>query len=156
MTQNATIVELLRDLGFQTHDIDGDGTDFIFKFRQVGYLLMDNNEDEHFIRMAIPQVFSVTENNKPMVFELMERLGYHLKYVKAGISDEDVWIYYEHYVEEEIEPSEDLVEHMIRALYAAYSWFKNELDNYGDDEDDDTSDDDEGDCDVEEISDSDE
>ena len=116
MTQNATIVKLLRNLGFPTHDIDGEATDFIFRFRHLGYLLMDNNNDEHFIRMAIPQVFSVTDDNKVMIYGLIERLGYRLKYVKAGISDDEVWIYYEHYVDDETEPSEDLVEHMIRSL----------------------------------------
>ena len=140
MTQNATIVKLLRNLGFPTHDIDGDATDFIFRFRHLGYLLMDNNNDEHFIRMAIPQVFSVTDDNKVMIYGLIERLGYRLKYVKAGISDDEVWIYYEHYVDDETEPSEDLVEHMIRSLYAAYSWFKDALDEFGEDDDDDEDD----------------
>ena len=153
MTQNATIVKLLRNLGFPTHDIDGEATDFIFRFRHLGYLLMDNNNDEHFIRMAIPQVFSVTDDNKVMIYGLIERLGYRLKYVKAGISDDEVWIYYEHYVDDETEPSEDLVEHMIRSLYAAYSWFKDALDEFGedddDDEDDENDDDDEDDEDNE-------
>ena len=142
MTQNAKIVELLRNLGFCAHDLDGDGTDFFFKFRQVNYLLMNNNDDENFIRIAIPQVFSVSKENKAMAYHVIERLGYVLKYVKAGISEDDVWLYYEHYVDDDAEPSEELIEHIIRSLHAGYTWFKDALDNYsGEDEEGDDDDD---------------
>ncbi|MBQ9641666.1 MAG: hypothetical protein IJV06_08905 [Bacteroidaceae bacterium] len=130
MNTTELIVEHLQALGFSPKDIDGEGTDFKFDYRGKTYLLMDNDGDENFVRFAIPRVFSVTDENKPILLNQIQQLGFNIKYIKAAICTDSVWIFYEHYQEDGTAITEATVEHIIRTMAAALKWFYAELENY--------------------------
>lgn len=134
MNNTEQTVEHLYNLGFSPQALDGEGTDFKFTYKGRHYLLMDNNGDEQFVRFALPQIYSVTDENKPILLDIIQQLGLSLKYIKAAIYDDDVWIFYEHHLDEGAVISEETVEHIIRTILAGHKWFQNAIDNYGEED----------------------
>ena len=130
MNTTEQIVEHLHNLGFSPQDLDGEGTDFTFEYRRKNYLLMDNNNDENFVRIALPQIYAVTDENKPVLLDIIQQLGFTIKYIKGAIYHDNVWLFYEHYIDENTGISENTVEHIIRTLSAGYGWFRNAIENY--------------------------
>ena len=130
MNTTEQTVEHLYNLGFSPQDLDGEGTDFKFSYRRKTYLLMDNNKDENFVRFALPQIYTVTNENKPILLDIIQQLGFSLKYIKGAIYNDEVWLFYEHYLDDGATISEDTVEHIIRTLSAGLRWFQKAIENY--------------------------
>lgn len=117
MNQKEIILEQLNAMGFEPVELGDAG--FVFKYDDLNYLYMPDEDDEQFLRIAIPHLFEVTDENRVAVLEAMHDTSLLLKYAKVNIMYESAaWAVYEHRLTTTDNLSE-LLEHIIRVLEAA-------------------------------------
>ncbi len=121
MNQKEIILEQLSAMGFEPIKLSNVG--YAFKYEELNYLYMPDDNDEQFLRIAIPQLHDVTVENRVAVLEAMHDTGVMLKYSKVCIMYEDaVWAIYEHRLSI-CEDLEEMLEHIIRVLEATAQVF---------------------------------
>ena len=60
---------------------------------------MPDEDDEQFLRIAVPYMFDVTDENRIAVLEAMQSTSLLLKYANVCIMQNScVWAIYEHYM----------------------------------------------------------
>ena len=114
MNQKEIILEQLNAMGFETVELGDAG--FVFKYEDLNYLYMPDEDDEQFLRIAIPHLFEVTDENRVAVLEAMHDTTLMLKYSKLCIMYETaVWAMYEYHLTS-MDNMSELLEHIIRVL----------------------------------------
>lgn len=114
MNQKEIILEQLCSMGFEPIELGNVG--YAFKYEELNYLYMPDDNDEQFLRIAVPQLYDVTDENRAAVLEAMHDTGLMLKYSKVCIMYEDaVWAIYEHRFST-CEDLAEILEHIIRVL----------------------------------------
>lgn len=125
MNQKEIILNQLKAMGFEPIELGDLG--HVFKYDGTNYLYMPDDEDEQFLRIVIPHLFDVTDENRVAVLDAMHETGLMLKYAKVCIMYEDtVWAIYEHY----LNPTDnltELLEHIIRILEATAHVFSKKI-----------------------------
>ena len=117
MNQKEIILDQLKVMGFEPIELGDAG--FVFKYEDMNYLYMPDDDDEQFLRIVIPHLFEVTDENRVAVLDAMHETGLMLKYAKVCIMYENAaWAIYEHCLTSTDNLSE-LLEHIIRVLEAA-------------------------------------
>ena len=128
----------LEELGFTLEDAGDLG--FIFRYEELNILYMPD-DDENFLRFAVPGIYDVTEENKELVLEVVNDTNMSIKYSKTIVYGDDVWIFYEYRLYSE-DYLEQIIEHGMLLLKATYYLFYRKIE--GDDtlpsEDDDDND----------------
>lgn len=114
------VLEILRRLGFRPGKAD-EAPVYDFEYEGLN-VLMAPQADSQTLVIMLPGVYTVTEDNRVEVLELMAKLTRMLKFIQPTIYDDSLWINYQHYLGEK-EPDEDLVEHMIRVIGVAAKEF---------------------------------
>ena len=132
------VLSTLEELGFMTEEVGTSG--YYFKFEDLGILYMPDDDDD-FLRFAVPNIFEVTEENKPFVLDVINAVNLAIKYSKTCVNDDEVWIYYEYRVFGE-EHLEEIVEHCMLLLQVTYALFYRKVEGddtlpYVDEENDD-------------------
>ena len=129
MKQKEIILEQLNTMGFEPIELGNVG--YAFKYEDLNFLYMPDDNDEQFLRVAIPHLYDVTDENRVTVLEKMHDTGLMLKYSKVCIMYEDaVWAIYEH----RLSTSEDLteiLEHIIRVLEVTAQVFHMKINGEG-------------------------
>lgn len=126
MDYRKTVLEHLSSMGFEPAEIEGIG--YVFAYEDINILYMPDEDDENFLRISIPSIFDVTEENLEAVLEAAQETSLLLKYTKINIMHKSsVWAVYEHYLVSE-ENMDELLEHMIRALLATANVFQKKID----------------------------
>lgn len=87
------ILEAFRDLGFKLEEEEGMGYSFIYE--GLNLLYMYNENDEEFLNIALPGIVDVEEDRMLQICALLEKINSTLKYVKAYILGNSVWLFYE-------------------------------------------------------------
>ena len=123
MNQKEIILDQLKAMGFEPIELGDVG--FVFKYEDMNYLYMPDDDDEHFLRIVIPHLFKVTDENRVAVLDAMHETGLMLKYAKVCIMYENaVWAIYDHRLTSTDNLAE-LLEHIIRVLEAvAHVFYK--------------------------------
>lgn len=117
MNQKEIILDQLKVMGFEPIELGDAG--FVFKYEDMNYLYMPDDDDEQFLRIVIPHLFEVTDENRVAVLDAMHETGLMLKYAKVCIMYETAaWAIYEHRLTSTDNLAE-LLEHIIRVLEAA-------------------------------------
>ena len=117
MNQKEIILDQLKAMGFEPIELGDVG--FVFKYEGMNYLYMPDDDDEQFLRIVIPHLFEVTDENRVAVLDAMHETGLMLKYAKVCIMYENAaWAIYEHRFTSTDNLAE-LLEHIIRILEAA-------------------------------------
>lgn len=117
MNQKEIILDQLKAMGFEPIELGDVG--FVFKYEDMNYLYMPDDDDEQFLRIVIPHLFEVTDENRVAVLDAMHETGLMLKYAKVCIMYENAaWTIYEHRLTSTDNLAE-LLEHIIRVLEAA-------------------------------------
>lgn len=125
MNQREIVLGQLKAMGFEPLEFGDLGS--VFKYEDVSYLYMPDDDDEQFLRIVIPQLYEVTEENRVAVLDAMHETSLMLKYAKLCIMYEDaVWAIYEHRLNSSDNLS-DLLEHIIRVLEAAVHVFRKKI-----------------------------
>lgn len=138
MMNKELVLSMLEELGFRYEEVENLG--YIFKYEELAVLFMPD-DDDNFLRFAIPGIYDVTEDNKTLVLEVVNATNMTVKYSKTCIYNDEVWIFYEYRVFD-VEHLEEIVRHSMLLLQATYFLFHRKIE--GDDslpyEDDDTDD----------------
>ena len=87
------ILEAFRDLGFKLEEEEGMG--YSFNYEGLNLLYMYNENDEEFLNIALPGIADVEEDRMLQICALLEKINSTLKYVKAYIFGNGVWLFYE-------------------------------------------------------------
>ena len=125
MNQKEIILEELSSMGFEPIELGNVG--YAFKYEELNYLYMPDDNDEQFLRIAVPQLYDVTDENRVAVLEAMHDTGLMLKYSKVCIMYEDtVWAIYEHRFST-CEDLAEILEHIIRVLEATAQVFHKKI-----------------------------
>ena len=106
----------LNSMGFEPVELGDVG--YAFKYESLNFIYMPDEDDEQFLRIAVPYMFDVTDENRIAVLEAMQSTSLLLKYAKVCImQNSSVWAIYEHYMNATNDLS-DLLENIIRVLEA--------------------------------------
>ena len=87
------ILEAFRDLGFKLEEDEGMG--YSFNYEGLNLLHMYNENDEEFLNIALPGIVEVEEDNMLQICALLEKINSTLKYIKAYMLGNSVWLFYE-------------------------------------------------------------
>ena len=97
------ILEAFRDLGFKLEEEEGMG--YCFNYEGMNLLYMYNENDEEFLNIALPGIVEVESDNMLQICALLEKINSSLKYVKAYMLGNSVWLFYERELIEQREQS---------------------------------------------------
>ena len=97
------ILEAFRDLGFKLEEEEGMG--YCFNYEGLNLLYMYNENDEEFLNIALPGIVEVEEDRMLQICALLEKINSTLKYVKAYMLGNSVWLFYERELIEQREQS---------------------------------------------------
>ena len=105
----------------------------LFRFEGKGYLLYLDDDDDQFLSIVIPNLMDAEsddeEEHDDMFMEMLRveaEVNAKIKYVKALIQDESLWLSYEREVVDE-EDFEDLLPKMIFHLFKASEFVRNQV-----------------------------
>lgn len=121
------ILAKIEELGFSIEEAGDFG--YVFKFEELTILYMPD-DDENFLRFAVPNIYDVTEENKRFVMEVVNDTNLSIKYSKTCVYGNRVWVFYEYRLFGE-DNLEDIIEHSLLLLQASYFLFHRKLE--GDD-----------------------
>ena len=97
------ILEAFRELGFKLEEEEGMG--YCFNYEGLNLLYMYNENDEEFLNIAIPGILEVEEDKMLQICALLEKINSTLKYIKAYMLGNSVWLFYERELIEQREQS---------------------------------------------------
>ena len=130
------ILAKIEELGFSIEEAGDFG--YVFKYEELTILYMPD-DDENFLRFAVPNIYDVTDENKPFVLEVVNDTNMSIKYSKTCVYGDSVWVFYEYRLFGE-DNLEDIIEHSMLLLQASYFLFHRKLEGDdtlpGEDEDD--------------------
>ena len=97
------ILEAFRELGFKLEEEEGMG--YCFKYEGLNLLYMYNENDEEFLNIALRGIVEVEEDKMLQICALLEKINSTLKYIKAYMLGNSVWLFYERELIEQREQS---------------------------------------------------
>lgn len=109
-------LEVFKALGFEMEEIE---IGYGFHYEGKHYLYMPNDEDEDFLNIALPAVLDIDDENNVSFYQLMDKINGTLKYVKANIFNDSMWLFYER----ELIDDEDLKQVIFRMILHLESGF---------------------------------
>lgn len=108
------VLKALSALGFIPEEIEGFG--YRFEFEGLSLIYSEDDEETKCVTLIVPDIFDISDDNRPVVLEAMAKLCGKMKYVQPHIMFENqVWLNYQYYTNDN-EVNEALIEHMIRVL----------------------------------------
>lgn len=111
-------MEAFNGLGFKLEEAEGMG--YTFGYEGLNLLYMHNESDENFLNIALPGIFECEEGKALQICALLEKINSTLKYVKAYMPGDSVWLFYERELMSEEEDLMMVIARMIRHLEAGY------------------------------------
>lgn len=122
------ILTQLTELGFSMEEIPELG--HVFNYEGITYIYMPD-EDESFLRFAVPNIFDVTDDNRGVVLEVVNDTNMGIKYSKVCVYSESVWAFYEYrlFANENIE---EIIEHCLLLLQATIYLFRRKVEGEDD------------------------
>lgn len=93
-----------------------------FKFQMTNYVYMEDENDESFFNLLIPNIYDVSEENELEVLRAINNVNNSMKVAKLVISNDSVWVCFENLLDKEYK-MEDLVPVAVSTLYQARQRF---------------------------------
>ena len=107
----------------------------VFKYQMVNYIYLDN-DDEEYIKIYIPSMMNVDDDDLGMVLTILNSLNNKMKVIKFVVEDGTVWSCYEMRVHEGVSLG-DMIEHAVEGLFVSYQkiyeLLKGLVENFSDD-----------------------
>lgn len=63
-----------------------------FRYQMLNFLIRWDEEDDHFIQLAIPNIFDVDDNNRMDVLTVCNSVSAERKVIKCVAVDDGVWV----------------------------------------------------------------
>lgn len=118
--EKKTILEKLEEFGFLVEEIPEFG--YVFNYEGIKFLYTPDDDDEDFLRFSVPNIFDVTEDNRTLVFDIINDTNLKIKYGKICAYGNNVWASYEHRIFNN-DNIEELIEHCLLVLQATVVLF---------------------------------
>lgn len=118
--EKKTILEKLEEFGFLVEEIPEFG--YVFNYEGINFLYTPDDDDEDFLRFSVPNIFDVTEDNRTLVFDIINDTNLKIKYGKVCAYENNVWASYEHRIFNN-DNIEELIEHCLLVLQATVVLF---------------------------------
>ena len=93
-----------------------------FKFQMTNYVYMEDENDESFFNLLIPNIYDVSEENELEVLRAINNVNNSMKVAKLVISNDSVWVCFENLLDKE-NKMEELVPVAVSTLYQARQRF---------------------------------
>lgn len=121
------VLECLHQLGFRPELVD---EDFGYRFPYEDLTLLYTPQDEtQCLKLSVPGIFDVTEENRATVLESMAKLCTRMRFVQPVLMFDSVCLEYHHYLDTDIEPTPELLEHMVLLLVCSMVTFHKIINN---------------------------
>lgn len=88
------ILEAFDNLGFKLKEEDISGS-YTFSYEDLNLMYTYNENDEDFLSISLPGIIELKDYEPWQVYALLEKINSTLKYVKAYIIGDYVWLFYE-------------------------------------------------------------
>ena len=118
--EKRVILEKLEEFGFSVEEIPEFG--YVFNYEGINFLYTPDNDDEDFLRFSVPNIFDVTEDNRTLVFDIINNTNLKIKYDKVCAYGNNVWATYEHRIFNN-DNIEEVIEHCLLVLQATVVLF---------------------------------
>ena len=100
MKTTEMVLDFLRKEGF-CPEVDPDNGNIVFKYQMMTFIFLNNDEeDEEFFQLCMPNIYDVTEDNREMVLEAMNIINRKLKVMKTTIINDGVWLFFENLLDQ--------------------------------------------------------
>jgi hypothetical protein len=109
-------LNFLRSQGFLP-EVDPEDGNITFKYQMANFVFINNDDDEEFFQLLMPTIFEVTDDNREIVYEAVNKINMSIKVIKACIIDNAVWLFFENILDQS--PEVEVV--IIRALQILYA-----------------------------------
>ncbi len=117
MKTTEMVLNFLKQQGF-CPEVDPDNGNILFKFQMANFLFVNNDEDEEFFQLVMPNIFDVTEDNREMALEAANKLNFSIKVVKASIVNDGIWLFFENLLDKTPDVS-DILPRALQILQTA-------------------------------------
>lgn len=125
MNTTEMVLDFLRQQGF-CPEVDEDNGNILFKYQMAGFLYMNNSDDQEFFQLIMPNICSVTEDNREMILEAANSINSGIKVVKACVFEDSVWLLFENFLDSSPDVS-DILPRALNALQGARQEFYKQL-----------------------------
>lgn len=125
MNTTEMVLDFLRQQGF-CPEVDEDNGNILFKYQMAGFLYMNNSDDQEFFQLIMPNICSVTEDNREMILEAANSINGSIKVVKACVLEDSVWLLFENFLDSSPDVS-DILPRALNALQGARQEFYKQL-----------------------------
>lgn len=117
--------EILKKQGIDA-EFDEEGT-LVFEFRYLNYYLEHDKEDEDWLRITLPAIYSIEEDDDVMrIYKAANMASCNIKFVNLYVTEKSVHIIVECYVDYQIN-LENMLRRYISVCEAAYMEFRKQL-----------------------------
>ena len=130
------ILKAFRSLGFKLEEEEG--MSYSFNYEGHNFLYVYNEDDEEFLNIALPGIIEVDENKMLHACALMEKVNSTLKYIKAYMFGDSIWLFYEHHLFGD-EDLEKVISHLILHLDGGFVFARKAMTEIEETMSDDTS-----------------
>ena len=109
------IKKIFKEMGFDLVSVSKEV--YVFNFEDVKVLYLPDSKDSDCLRLAIPCVYEITTNNKDLMAEIINETNLKIKYAKALVISDQVWLNYECFMPENANV-EEVITHCLMVLLA--------------------------------------
>jgi hypothetical protein len=117
MKTTEKVLEFLKQQGF-CPEVDSDDGNILFKYQMKNFLFINNDEDELFFQLILPGIFDITEENRELVLDAINKVNVSVKVIKCCIINDEVWIFFENLLDSSPEVS-DIIPRALNILQGA-------------------------------------
>lgn len=109
------ILEAFGELGFVLENAE---IGFHFSYEGTNMLLLTTEDDDAFLSIAVPGVAELEDNNIALICALIQKINSTVKYVKAYMCNDALWLFCERELFEG-ESLQEVLSHIINHLHYA-------------------------------------
>lgn len=118
------ILDELAKAGFKVTELGDTCYGFEYEDLVYFYLVDEDETDDNYLRIVLPNILDVTEENYYEVLKAMNKASEYTKYTQLHIvNDQSLWVVYEHYLSSTDDVA-TILEHMIQTLFVSFVVFK--------------------------------
>ncbi len=119
------VLDFLRKQGF-CPEVDENNGNILFKYQMAGFLYINNDEDQEFFQLIMPNICDVTEENRELILEAANSNNQGIKVVKTCVFNDSVWLFFENFLDSSPDVS-DILPRALNALQGARQEFYKQL-----------------------------
>ena len=120
MKTSELVLNFLREQGFLPQVDESNNIEF--KFQMANFVFIENDDDPDFFQLLLPNIYDVTEDNRDIVLETVNKVNQSMKVAKACVVENSVWIFFETILDSTPDVS-DIIPRALRILQSTQQEF---------------------------------